>query len=75
MQGWHIHRRQENKWKDSVNQRLCQSITGMSVAQVMLKVALLPKHQIVISIFIITYLHSIDPYIASPLINKIIKFN
>jgi hypothetical protein len=54
---------------------MCHSIIGMSIAQVMLKVALLPKHHTFISIFVIIYLHSIDPYIVSPLINKIIKFN
>jgi len=75
MEGWHIDRRQENKWKDSVNQRLCQSIIRMSIAQIMLKVTLLPKHHIFISLFIITYLHSIDPYIASPLINNIPYFS
>jgi hypothetical protein len=52
MEGQHIHRRQENEWKVSVNQRMCQSIMGMSVAQVVLKVALLLKHHIFISIFI-----------------------
>ena len=51
-EGEHIHRRQEHKWKDSVNQRLFHSVVGMSVAQAMLKVALLPKQHIFISIFL-----------------------